>query len=248
MKQVQHERKEGGHSCPLQETKSGLENPPSPSPFLDPNAPIDIHEHRLPHWQQDGVVYFVTWRLADSLPQAKLAQLQQDKDIWLRSHPAPWTEETEEAYHSQFSEQIDEWLDAGEGVCVLRDPKLADVVAAALWHFDGMRYDLEAFVVMPNHVHLMFRVRGGYRLEQVIKSWKGFTANKINERIGQRGCLWQEDYWDRIVQNPRHWRKCFEYIRDNPNRAKLKAREYVLFLKEGMEGGLSSPPSRVFAD
>lgn len=183
--------KEGGLSCPPLTEKGGLESPPS-SRFLDPNEPVDIHEHRLPHWQQGAVSYFVTWRLADSLPQAKLSQWQQDKDIWIRFHPEPWTDEVEEEYHQRFSDQIDEWLDAGEGSCVLRDPTLSRIVAGALHHFDRERYDIEAFVVMPNHVHTLFQLRDEHRLEDTLQSWKGFTAREINKRVGQRGTLWQE--------------------------------------------------------
>jgi len=186
------------------------------------------------------VVYFVTWHLADSLPQAKLAELEHEKEAWLGSHPEPWTADTEEEYHRQFSDRINQWLDAGEGACVLRDPGSSQIVAGALKHFTGERYELEGFVVMPNHVHVLFQLLGTHRLEQVIQSWKGFTSRKINERLGQRGTLWQEDYWDRIVRNSRHWWKCIEYIRDNPNRAKLRPGEYALFIKEG---GLSSPPN-----
>lgn len=203
----------------------------SPSSFFNPDKEIDIHTHRLPHWQQREVFYFVTWRLADSLPQAKLKQWREEKEMWLRLHPEPWDGETEEEYHRRFSDRIDKWLDAGEGSCVLREPRLANIVAEAFQYFDSTRYDLVAFVVMPNHVHVLFRLHAPHRLEEVIKSWKGFTAREINKHLGKRGTLWQEDYWDRMVRNERHFFKCIEYIQKNPGRAKLKKGEYVLFVK-----------------
>jgi type I restriction enzyme R subunit len=220
--------------------QGGLESPLSLSPFFDPDKEIEMHVHRLPHWQQGEVFYFVTWRLADSLSQEKLKQLREEKENWLRLHPEPWDEETEEEYHRQFSDRIDQWLDAGEGSCVLRDPALAKIVAGAFQFFDGKRYDLVAFVVMPNHVHVLFRLRAPHRLEEVIKSWKGFTAREINKRLGKRGELWQEGYWDRMIRNERHFFKCREYILKNPKRAKLRAGEYILWEREE-ESGLSSP-------
>ena len=132
----------------------------------------------------------------------------------------------------RFSDRIDQWLDAGEGSCILRDPALARIVAEAFHFFDDKRYELVAFIVMPNHVHVLFRLRAPHRLEEVLKSWKGFTSREINKRIGSRGKLWQEDYWDRIVRNERHFLKCMEYIQKNPERAKLGAGQYVLYVKE----------------
>jgi len=221
-------------------SQGGLESPLSPSSFFDPNKEIDIHTHRLPHWQQGEVFYFVTWRLADSLPQEKLKQLREEKENWLRLHPEPWDDESEDEYHRLFSDRIDQWLDAGEGSCILRDPVLANIVAGAFHYFDGKRYDLVAFVVMPNHVHVLFRLRAPHRLEEVIKSWKGFTAREINKRLGKPGSLWQEGYWDRMIRNERHFFKCIEYIQKNPKRARLRTREYILWEREG---GLSSPPA-----
>ncbi len=216
----------GGFSNPpLKE--GGQECPPSVA-FLNPNAPIDRHEHRLPHWQQGDVFCFVTWRLADSLPAEKIKEWQAERDAWLSRHPEPWDERTEEEYHERFSRQIDQWLDQGHGSCLLRDREYATVVADAIRHFVGERYDIASFVVMPNHVHVLFRLRAPHRLEEVVKSWKGFTAREINRRIGKTGPLWQEDYWDRLIRNPRHFAKCVEYIRENPVKAKLREGGFVI--------------------
>jgi type I restriction enzyme R subunit len=238
---------EGGFSNPpLKE--GGQECPPSVA-FLDPNAPIDRHEHRLPHWQQGDVFYFVTWRLADSLPAEKIKEWQAERDAWLSRHPGPWDEKTEEEYHERFSRQIDQWLDQGHGSCLLRDREYSTLVADAIRHFIGERYNIASFVVMPNHVHVLFRLRVPHRLEEVVKSWKGFTAREINRRIGKTGPLWQEDYWDRLIRNPRHFAKCAEYIRENPVKAKLRQGEFVMVMGGGFsnppvnKGGLENPPS-----
>jgi REP element-mobilizing transposase RayT len=177
------------------------------------------------------VYYFVTWRLADSLPKEKLARWSEEKGLWLRLHPPPWDTPTEAEFHEKFSRSIDEWLDAGEGSCVLHDPELARCVADTLLHFDGLRYQMDCFVVMPNHVHALFRLLGPHRLESVVKSWKGFAAREINRHLKRRGNLWQENYWDRLIRNENHWTKCREYIRDNPAKARLPQNQFMLFVR-----------------
>src|SRR4029077_8626429 len=179
---------------------------PERSPFLDPYSDIDIHEHHLPHWQQGDVFYFVTYRLADALPAGKLGEWRDEKNVWMRRHPEPWDAKTEAEYHRLFSNRIDEWLDAGHGSRILRQPALARIVADAFHHFDGKRYDLDSFVVMPNHVHVLFRLRAGEALEKVVHSWKSFTAKEINRarergRLARTGQVWQEEYWDRMIRN-----------------------------------------------
>jgi type I restriction enzyme R subunit len=218
----------GGFSNPPKE--GGQESPPADS-FLNPYAPIQKHKHRLPHWQQGSVYYFVTWRLADSLPKEKLARWREERDLWLSLHPRPWDTPTETEFHERFSGTIDEWLDASEGSCVLRDRVLAGCVAHTLLHFDSQRYVMDCFVVMPNHVHALFRLLTPHRLESVVKSWKGFSAREINRRLKRRGSLWQEDYWDRLIRNESHWASCRDYIRENPVKARLPQNQFMLFVR-----------------
>ncbi len=201
--------------------------------FLNPYAEIKMHENHLPHWQQGDALEFVTWRLADSIPQAKLSEWMELRDAWMKHHPRPWDETAEQEYHKRFSRKLDEWLDEGCGACVLKDPENAAIVANALRYFDGDRYELDSFVVMPNHVHVLFRPAPDRPLEKVVQSWKGFTAREINKRLGAKGSFWQEDYWDRLIRNERHLFKCREYIRQNPEKAKLRENEYALFEKPG---------------
>jgi type I restriction enzyme R subunit len=209
--------------------------------FVNPDEPIRQHRHRLPHWQQGSVYYFVSWRLADSLPKEKLACWTQEKNIWLQKNPPPWKSETETEYHERFSHRIDDWLDAGEGSCLLKDPLLGGRVTNALLHHDNERYVMDSFVIMPNHVHVLFRLIEPHRLEVVVKSWKGFTAREINELLQRRDRLWQEDYWDRLIRDEDHLLKCREYIRNNPIKARLAQNQFVLFSRE-REGEFSNPP------
>ena len=192
---------------------------------------------------------FVTWRLGDSLPKAKLDQWKEERAIWLSHHPEPWDEKTEAEFHARFSSQMDEWLDQGSGSCVLKDPGNAGIVADALRHFDGERYEIASFVVMPNHVHVLFRPLGKHTLPEILKSWKGFTARKINKRIGKTGALWQNEYWDRLIRSERHFFKVAEYIRENPVKAGFKESGFVWeggffgSTSSGKYGGQECPPS-----
>lgn len=208
----------GGHSCPPSVS--------TPS-FFNPDTEIDKTTHHLPHWQQGEAWVFVTWRLGDSLPKAKLDQWKKDRDIWLKQHPEPWDNKTEDEYHDRFSRQIDEWLDQGSGSCVLKEPANGKVVADALRHYDKDRYELASFVVMPNHVHVLFRPLGQQALSDILRSWKGFTAREINKRLGKSGALWQDEYWDRLIRNEGHFFKVAEYIRENPTKAKLQEDEFI---------------------
>ncbi|MBI2425373.1 MAG: transposase [Candidatus Hydrogenedentes bacterium] len=197
-------------------------------PFFNPFEEIDHHRRNLPHWQQGETWQFVTWRLADSLPQTKLEEWRSEKEAWLKRHPRPWDDAVELDYHRTFSARVDEWLDAGHGACVLKQPACAEVVAGALRHFDGVRYSMGAFVVMPNHVHVLFRPGPDQDLADILHSWKSYSAKTINKAIGKTGTLWQEEYWDRMIRNEAHLAACLQYIEDNPRRADLSIGEFIL--------------------
>src|SRR5271165_890415 len=90
--------------------------------FFNPDASLVIRRGKLPHWRQEGVIYFVTFRLADSLPQEKLEWLRHEKELWLRLNPEPRTDSQRRQYDEQFTQIVDRWLDAGYGRCILARP------------------------------------------------------------------------------------------------------------------------------
>ncbi len=196
--------------------------------YFHPYRDVDIHKNRLPHWSQGTVSVFITWRLSDSLPATKLSQWEAERRAWLRQFPYPWDEATEHAYHERFSRQMEDWLDKGYGSCMLRDHECSAMVGSALRHFDGHRYQLQDFVVMPNHVHVLVRPMQDYRLQDVIRSWKGYSARCINQHAGRKGSLWQNDYWDRLIRNRHHEWHIRKYIQNNPQKAGLKTGDYLL--------------------
>jgi REP element-mobilizing transposase RayT len=215
------------------------------SPFFGPNAQIDVTRRHLPHWQFDGGLYFITWRLADSLPQALLRRWREEKNAWLRLHPRPWDAETTIAYQRAFPRRMEDWLDAGYGSCVLRNRDCAECLAEALHHFDGERYDLVSFVIMPNHVHVLAQLRGVHRLERTVATWKGYSARRINEKLGRRGALWQQEVRDTCIRSLEHLARAAVYIRQNSLRARLSAGEYIYYeaphVKEDLDFEASEP-------
>ncbi len=189
---------------------------------FDEFADVDITRRDLPHWRQENKTYFVTFRLADSIPATKLSQLEDERRVWLNANPEPWTAEQRQAYYERFPAKIDEWLDAGSGSCVLEDERVAKIVADALIHFDGERYDLGAWVVMPNHVHVVVTPRDGHHIGDILHSWKSFSAHKINELLARTGQFWQHESYDHIVRNERALYKIQEYIDRNPEKAAIE--------------------------
>lgn len=200
--------------------------------FFNPYAEIRYTANRLPHWQQQGAVYFVTFRLADAVPRQLREQWEEERATWLRFHPEPWTTETEQEYHKRFSGALERWLDAGHGSCVLRRNDCSKLVAETLLHFDGQRLALISFVIMPNHVHAIFVQSPEHPLEKLIRSWKTFSARRINSLLGHSGNLWQRDYFDRLVRDETHLANCVRYVRHNPLKACLAKNEYILYESE----------------
>jgi len=144
----------------------------------------------------------------------------------------PWDLATTEEFHRLFSHAIDRWLDSGAGSCLLKDPECALIVAHTLLHFDGDRCHILAFVVMPNHVHVLIIENPDWTLDSLIQSWKRHSAREINKRLGTSGSVWMKDYFDRIVRSEGHLLKALDYIRQNPKRANLSFGSYRLYEAE----------------
>jgi type I restriction enzyme R subunit len=196
-------------------------------PF-DREAAIHQRCRNLPHWQQSGCTYFVTFRTADSLPQSKLLEINEQKEVWLRHHPEPWSDGDWEDYHRRFTEKIQAWLDAGYGICALRRPEVAGIVSSALHHFDMDRYVLDEFVVMPNHIHVLLMPLADHALEHILHSWKSFTSNKINSTLETSGTFWMDENFDHAVRSWEQMENFRAYVRENPGKAGLHDGEFVL--------------------
>ena len=200
----------------------------------------------LPHFESADAIQHVTWHLADSLPKEVVARLDEE----LKALP-PKKQDAERR------KRIEAWLDAGHGSCVLREPTVAAMVQNAFLFFDAQRYRLLAWVVMPNHVHVLFQPLHNWTVAKIVASWKKFTATQIcahlrnagnapgnanlligrgeaaNQEIGApRGApapVWHREYWDRYMRNETHFAQALEYIRQNPVKAGLvvKAEDWL---------------------
>jgi RecG-like helicase/REP element-mobilizing transposase RayT len=210
-------------------SSSAPENSLTPvSPFFDRALGKEACQGRLPHWRQAERLYFVTFRLADSVAQPVLKKWRWEREQWVKAHPEPWTDDTAREFHRRFTRRMEELLDAGGGSCWLARPAVGELVAAALRHFDGDRYQLGDFVVMPNHVHVLVRPAPEHKLEEILHAWKSYTAGKANGLLGRTGSFWQEEYYDHLVRSERQLAGIQEYIRLNPLKARLEAGAYVL--------------------
>lgn len=188
--------------------------PPAPH-FYSGRGDIDATRANLPHWNKAGTACFVTFRLADSLPAEKLVVLEDSRREWIGLHPQPWDEKTVREYFAQFDQRIQTWLDQGYGSCVLQDKSNCQIVEETLWHFAGERYHIYAYVVMANHVHVLFMPAGENSVSRIVAGWKQFTAHRINERLGRENHLWQKESFDTLVRNERHFQTIVQYIKRN---------------------------------
>lgn len=124
-----------------------------------------------------------------------------------------------------YSEKIEAYLDAGRGDCWLKDPRIGELTAGALRFFDGQRYDIGSWIVMPNHVHVIVRPLGKHLLDEIVKSWKGFTGREANKLLGRTGePFWAREYYDHLLRDDAERARLSDYIHDNPVKAGLCAR------------------------
>jgi len=159
----------------------------------------------LPHRDEPGLTQMVTFHVADSFPTA------------LRGEWAALLEIEDDA---ERRIKLQAYLDKGRGECPLRNPLVAKLVDGAFRFHHGSAYELRAWVIMPNHVHVLFKVTGK-PMGRVIKDWKEYTAREANKLLGRRGQFWALDYWDTFMRNSAHEIQARDYAEKNPVKAGL---------------------------
>jgi REP element-mobilizing transposase RayT len=187
----------------------------------------------LPHVKREGARYFVTFRLADSLPTDVLLKIQAQRAERLTRFYAQEEAAKQlgaaspksvdlEAIERDYYRELERYLDRGCGECWLRQPEIAELVANALRFFAEQRYQLNAWVVMPNHIHVVMWPLPNYTLSNILQSWKRFTAreaNKLLQRTGQT--FWQPESFDHWIRNDEEHARCCSYVMNNPVTARL---------------------------
>ena len=168
----------------------------------------------LPHFDEAGTVQFLTFRLVDAVPAAMVT-------AWKTELKLSGGETADDPRCARLRGRIERFADEGHGACWLKDARVGEVVQDALLHFDGERYRLLAWVIMPNHVHAVIETLPGFPLDGVIHSWKSFTAKRANRLSGRTGAFWMGDYFDRYVRDEAHLWDVMRYMEENPVKAGL---------------------------
>ncbi|HTB83308.1 MAG TPA: transposase [Candidatus Sulfotelmatobacter sp.] len=154
----------------------------------------------LPHRDEPGLIQFVTFRLVDAFPET------------LRSE---WEALLKVENDRQRHIELEAYLDKGRGECFLRQPEIAKMIEDSLRFRHDKDYELSAWAIMPNHVHLLFKVFET-PMSQLIDAWKGFTAKQANRLLGRKGKFWQAGYWDTYIRSAEHEQRTKNYIEGNP--------------------------------
>lgn len=214
-------------------------NPPEPNSGLNrmkfqlrtegvPDAPPNrlrsgIHSRGyLPHVKREGASYFVTFRLADSLPKEVLLQFEHEHSQALQNLPTNAASEQTNEIHRNHRRKVERYLDQGVGKCHLRRSEIAQMVSEALLHFHNQQYILDDWVVMPNHVHLILWPMPNHTLSDLLKSRKRHTARQANLLLGRTGeTFWQRESFDHWIRNDDEKTRIRRYIRMNPVNARL---------------------------
>ena len=188
-----------------------------PPRYFDPQQPFTSWRKNLPHREQMGTAEFITFRLGDSMPQVLVRQYRQLKEDFHRRHPYPWDTKTFRMYRDTISRPMEEYIDAGYGSCVLKDPDVRKILVDSISFYDDDRFVAWAYVIMPNHVHLLATPAPGQALADSVSSIMKYSARRINAFVGRKGDLWQPEPFDTLIRSYGHYRHCVEYIRHNPD-------------------------------
>lgn len=199
-------------------------------PFTPYNGDESVHRHRLnlPHWRQWSRTYFITTRLADSVPSPVMERWKEQRALWLTHHGLPPdscaddladTERT--AFHREFTARFHELLDAGHGESLLARPQIAEILTTQLKAGHGTSYQIDAWVIMPNHIHALVEPLEKHTLGSILQRWKGASARMINQALGRTGTLWQAETFDHIVRSEAQLDHYRRYIAGNPGKAGL---------------------------
>jgi REP element-mobilizing transposase RayT len=179
----------------------------------------------LPHWTCDEAIYHVVFRLDDSLPKSVVDSWRRERENIIATANQmgrALSEDEERRLAYLFSEKVERFLDESHGECLLKKPPVAEIVAKTLQFFEGERYTLHAWCVMPTHVHIVVEPAHDHQLQKIVHSWKSFTSHRINEMLERKGKLWRHEAYDHIIRSEKEYRFQLSYVLYNPAKAGLK--------------------------
>ncbi|MGB0386439.1 MAG: transposase [Ardenticatenaceae bacterium] len=184
------------------------------------------YRRNLPHIQPEGATFFITSRLADSLPAEVAQRLREElQKIYAALGELPQGSPEWEQKYLALRRHFGKWdqlLDRADyGPTWLADPRIAKLVADAFHHWDGQKYDLESYTIMPNHFHLeitpLQKEDGVYHaISSIMHSVKSYTASEANKLLNRPGSFWQEENYDHYIRNPAEQQRITNYILNNP--------------------------------
>jgi len=221
----------GGWSVPLQSVRGASRSQSLQQVAASVHPDFEELERRtsshLPHWRVPDATYAVSFRLEDSLPDAALEDYRRKRRILLdriervieergSRDALPEVLGLRDRLDALGREILDPALRLGHGECHLAEPEIARCVEEALHFFDGERYDLFAWAIMPNHVHALLRPRSDCELSDILHSWKSFTAKRANGMLDRSGPFWQEESYDHVVRDGADFRNQLKYVLTNP--------------------------------
>ena len=213
-------------------------------------APMQMRHRNLPHWRQDGCSYFVTFRLADSIPRGLIEQWEDERTTWCKA----WNLDSNlppDEYRARYlsipetirltfeREQTRKplmELDKCHGSCIFRNQQNAETLRDALLYFDGSRLQCGDFVIMPNHVHWIVMPLPGFELGALLKSVKGYVSRALGKMDDQlKGSLWQSETYDRCIRDREELVKTRDYVRRNPEVAKVKDGNFIHYRADWLD-------------
>jgi REP element-mobilizing transposase RayT len=167
----------------------------------------------LPHFDGRATPQTITLHLADSVPVKVIERWENELRHLTDQHKL-----------SIMKRRIENYLDQGYGECFLRHPHIAKLIQDSLLKYDGVRYRLFAWCVMPNHEHSLMRRFENTNLETIMQAHKSYTAHEANKLLNRKGEFWMAEYYDREIRNEEHFHNALRYIENNPVKAGLCAK------------------------
>ena len=164
----------------------------------------------LPHFDGRAIPQFITLRLFDSVPDSVLERWMRELDVVSSKRD-----------RLTLQMRIEKYLDQGYGEAFMKNHRVANMVQNELLYYDGKRYRLSSWVVMPNHLHFLMTRFDAIQLADVMQSFKSLTSHKANKILRRKGPFWMLDYFDRYIRSTKHFAKTVSYIENNPVKARL---------------------------